>query len=60
MKILYYKDKKKEWRWKMQAKNNKILADSAEGYKRRPACEKAAMKIIGDIQAGDIEEVYDY
>ncbi|MBX0291695.1 DUF1508 domain-containing protein [Hymenobacter sp. HSC-4F20] len=28
----YYSDRKAEWRWRFQARNNKILADSAEGY----------------------------
>lgn len=33
-----YRDASGEWRWRLRAKNGKILADSGEGYKRRPAC----------------------
>lgn len=33
-----YKDKKKEWRWRLQAANNRIIADSGEGYKNRSDC----------------------
>lgn len=29
-----YQDKKKDWRWKVVADNGRIVADSAEGYKR--------------------------
>lgn len=31
-----YKDAKKEWRWRLKASNGKIIADSAESYKRNP------------------------
>lgn len=30
-----YKDRKKEWRWRLRARNGKIVADSGEGYKRK-------------------------
>jgi uncharacterized protein YegP (UPF0339 family) len=40
-----YKDKKKEWRWRMKSRNNRIIADSAEGYKRKSACEKFPKKL---------------
>lgn len=32
-----YKDRKGEWRWRLRAHNKRIIADSAEGYKRRHA-----------------------
>lgn len=35
MKIVLYIDKKKEYRWRLVAKNGKILADCAEGYKEK-------------------------
>ena len=34
-----YKDTKGEYRWRLQAKNNKIIADSGEGYTRKANCE---------------------
>jgi uncharacterized protein YegP (UPF0339 family) len=30
-----YRDKKREWRWRVRAANGRVLADSGEGYKRR-------------------------
>jgi len=33
-----YKDKAGEWRWRFQASNNKIIADSGEGYINKQDC----------------------
>ncbi len=33
-----YKDTKGEWRWRLQAANNRIIADSGEGYKNKADC----------------------
>jgi uncharacterized protein YegP (UPF0339 family) len=33
--LVFYKDKKGEYRWRMVAKNGRIIADSGEGYKTR-------------------------
>jgi uncharacterized protein YegP (UPF0339 family) len=30
-----YRDKKKMWRWRLKSRNNRILADGGEGYKRK-------------------------
>lgn len=30
-----YRDKKKEYRWRMISSNGRIVGDSAEGYKRK-------------------------
>jgi uncharacterized protein YegP (UPF0339 family) len=40
-KLTYYKDSANEWRWRIQAENNRIIADSGEGYKNRVDCEHA-------------------
>lgn len=49
MTIEIYKDKKGDWRWRLLAKNKRVLADSAEGYKR-----KASMfKILNKIELGN-------
>lgn len=45
VKIEYFKDKKKEWRFRIKAKNGKILA-SSEGYKRVSGAEKAVGLIL--------------
>ena len=30
-----YEDKAGEWRWRVKARNGKVLADSAEGYRSK-------------------------
>lgn len=35
-----------EWRWRLLAKNGKIIADSSEGYKRRSHAIKMVHKIL--------------
>lgn len=34
-----YQDKSGQFRWRLLAANNKIIADSAEGYVNRSDCE---------------------
>lgn len=34
--IHIYKDRKGEWRWRLKSSNGKIVAESGEGYKRKP------------------------
>lgn len=33
-----YKDNQGYWRWHLQASNNKIIADSSEGYYNKQDC----------------------
>lgn len=33
-----YKDKAGEYRWRLQANNNEVVADSNEGYKAKNSC----------------------
>jgi len=40
-----YLDKVKEWRWRLKAKNGKIIADSGEGYKNLADCDAMIDKI---------------
>lgn len=47
MKVKIYKDNSGEWRWTLKAGNNKIVADSSEGYKTRWGCRRAARKFLG-------------
>lgn len=35
MKAVVYKDQAGEWRWRLQADNNRTIADSGEGYNNR-------------------------
>lgn len=43
MKFEIYRDtsRKREWRWRLRAKNGRIIANSGEGYKRLQGCEDA-------------------
>ena len=46
-KIEVYKDKKGEWRWRVRARNGRVLADSGEGYKRKRQCVHAIIAMAG-------------
>jgi len=45
--FLIYKDKAGEYRWKYQASNAKIIADSGEGYNRKSDCQHGIDLIKG-------------
>ena len=38
-KFQMFKDKKGEYRWRLRADNNEIIADSGEGYVNKTDCE---------------------
>lgn len=38
MEFEVYQDKAGEWRWRLKAENNKIVADSGEGYNSKQGC----------------------
>jgi hypothetical protein len=48
MTFVLYRDLKRQWRWRLVARNGRILADSAEGYNRRQDC----LRIIDKIAIG--------
>lgn len=37
----FYQDRKGDWRWRVKARNGKIVADSAEGYSRKAGARRA-------------------
>lgn len=39
-----FKDRKGEWRWRLRAKNGRIVADSGEGYKSWRGCYNATWR----------------
>lgn len=46
----FYKDGTGQWRWRFIDKSNgKILADSAEGYRKLIDCERAHAKVTGQV-----------
>lgn len=44
-KVSIYKTKRKEWRWKIKASNNRIIAASTESYKNRIDCRENLLMI---------------
>jgi uncharacterized protein YegP (UPF0339 family) len=55
-----YQDKAKEYRWRLKAKNNRIVATSSEGYKNKEDAEHA-IKLVqeaGDKSSGLTFDVY--
>lgn len=45
-KFIIYLDKQNQFRWRLKARNGRIVADSGEGYKRKQMCGKQINKII--------------
>lgn len=45
-----YQDDAKQWRWRLQSANGRILADSGEGYSRKWGAERAAERIFELMQ----------
>lgn len=46
MKFVIYKDRSGEWRWRLVARNGRIVADSGEGYTRRRSAVRAANSVL--------------
>jgi uncharacterized protein YegP (UPF0339 family) len=49
-----YQDRSKQWRWKLQQRNSKIIADSAESYTRFDDVVRAVRRVIATAKAADI------
>lgn len=48
MKVIFYRDEHKEWRWRAVAKNGRVIADSGEGYKRKAMALKGWHKMLSE------------
>ncbi len=55
MRFEVYRDEKGEFRWRLRARNGRILSDSGEGYKRRGKAIRAIEKIILGIRKAQVE-----
>ena len=44
--VVAYQGKKKMWYWRVKAGNNKIVADSAEGYHNRQHCARMINRLF--------------
>lgn len=40
-----YQDEAGEWRWRLVAANNRIIADSGEGYKKEQTARDAVVRL---------------
>ena len=45
MKLEIYQDRRKEWRWRLRARNGNIMAVASEGYKNFQDCTDAVDSI---------------
>ena len=52
MKIEYYEDAAGEWRWRMKARNHKIIAIGGEGFTTKDACIESIM-LVQDAFSGE-------
>jgi uncharacterized protein YegP (UPF0339 family) len=50
-----YEDGQGEWRWRVRAGNNRIVADSAEGYVNRHGAMRAAEALLGLLAHGPLQ-----
>ncbi len=51
----FYKDRPSEIRWRLKARNNKILADSGEGYSSKQGLKKALTVMLTSLMNGDFK-----
>lgn len=49
------KDASGEWRWQLRAANNKIIADSGEGYRHKDDCLHA-IELVKDASGAQVKE----
>lgn len=54
MKFVVYKSKQ-EWRWRLRARNGKIIA-SGQGFKTRRACDKSIACVRGSMTAKLVDQ----
>lgn len=57
--ITIYKDSKGDFRWRMTAKNTKVVAESGEGYKRKSAMMMSLNRMLTAILSGSSVVVVD-
>jgi len=51
------KNKRGEFRWKLRAGNNKVLATSSEGYQAKADCKHAIELIMHDAASATVVEL---
>jgi len=56
MKVEYYQDKGKEYRWRLIASNGQEMARSSEGYKTKEGAEKSFDVVRSGARSAEIAE----
>lgn len=56
MKFKMYTDKEGKVRWHLKAGNNRIIADSGEGYNGVGNCRRAIKMFKGGVDSAKVEE----
>ena len=52
-----YEDEKKEYRWRLKAGNNQVVAVSSEGYKEKAGAEKALKTVREGVAKAEVVDV---
>lgn len=52
-----YEDDKKEFRWRLKAGNNQVVASSSESYKEKASAEKAVASIKEHAAKAEVVEI---
>ena len=55
MKVQFYRDRKREYRWRLVSRNNRVMADSGEGDVRRGAAINAWRRVAEEIVDGHFD-----
>lgn len=56
-KLEFYVDRAKRYRWRLIARNGRILADSGQGYAGRRECEDGALAAFSEARMGTFKVV---
>jgi uncharacterized protein len=57
MKFELYKDKMRQYRWRLVAANGETIADCAEGYKTKAKCKAGLVSVKVEAAAAEVVEV---
>jgi uncharacterized protein YegP (UPF0339 family) len=55
MTYIMYRDAQNQWRWRLEAANNRIIANSGEAYYNKADCQSAINLVKGSANAPVVE-----
>lgn len=55
--VEFYKDAQDDWRWRYVALNNRVMADSSEGYANKGDCVSACEQVTGKVVVYETKDV---